>query len=498
MKIVLFFIIFNLILGSLKSNVFAQNTGQQSNRDAAEIVELTQRFLSEVQSTANINDLCLGSIENASHQADQINLNSVLKESLIKESESIAALLWQIRLSLHSKLDSANDTCALQIRNIFRKFRFIEDYLSEISVGVTSINPKDIDYKKDLIFTPILTDVTDYLLQTRRYTFALQPGDLLVTRGVSFLSAMIARLGEVDSQFSHIAMVVENPKTHQLETIESYVGVGVTIYDLHTALKNENSRILVLRPKNEPQGKMVASQLRSQIAQCTDKTKIHYDYALDFTNNETMSCAEVSQYAFKTYGDMNIPERPSSLTRGLNLLEHLGIKPGLSYVPGDMEMDSRFNLVAEWRDLSLTRDSRQKDAIMTLIFKWMDEDQYRLRDSLLSKAAHGPIWTIRHTRLWPIFRKITGLSDFSDEVPRDMTGTVQLINQLAGGLQKKLSKMDSDFELKHGIPMTYSNLYDALETIRASDRKNFDSWSPFKKSIIYKYLRPDPAVTQAQ
>jgi hypothetical protein len=78
----------------------------------------------------------------------------------------------------------------------------------------------------------------------------VNPGDVFVTRGVSFLSSIIARMGVRPSQFSHIVFLHENPATKKLETIGSYVGVGVKFYDLDFALTNENAQILWPRSKD--------------------------------------------------------------------------------------------------------------------------------------------------------------------------------------------------------------------------------------------------------
>jgi hypothetical protein len=128
-----------------------------------------------------------------------------------------------------------------------------------------------------------------------------------------------------------------------------------------------------------------------------------------------MSCAEVSQVAFKLASDgaVVIPAYPNEIAGAESLLSRLRIAPGPTFGPGDLELDPRFELVGEFQDLRLTRDSRQKDAIMSELSRSMDQEDYVLRDTVTSRLAAGPIHKIRKTPLWPLVQKMLKLSDFS-------------------------------------------------------------------------------------
>ena len=206
-----------------------------------------------------------------------------------------------------------------------------------------------------------------------------------------------------------------------------------------------------------------------------------------------MSCAEVAEFAYGKVSDgsFQLPERESKLDHGLNLLQNLNIKPGDTFTPGDLEGDSRFDIVAEWRDLRTTRDSRQKDAFMSKLLEWMNNDNYVLIPSFESKIAHGLVWDARHSFLWPVVKKLLGVSDFSKEVPRSMVATVDLLGQIGDGVLKKLKTLDQEHEEATGYPMTYLELYQALENIRAEDQVVYSDKSTRKNSILFKYFRPN-------
>ena len=451
------------------------------------LTEWSAQILNDVKQSTWTSQ-CVQYLTQLGSKLDQLNASSISKSTLRGEAEPLMNNLWSIRLALHDRLSDADDACAHEIRNAFRRFRFFEDFLGEIRFSPQNLDPLKLDFKSQK--TPIDEFTPGYFLQTNG-NFDLRPGDLILARGVSFLSGMISRLGDTDSQFSHVVAVTQNPNTQAIETIESYVGVGVQIYDRQTALKNENARLLVLRPKDSALALQASQQMRAYVVQHSGKNTIPYDYALNFNEYTRMSCAEVSKFEFLTAsnGAFQLPERVSLLSRGKDLLSHLGVQSGPTFTPGDLEGDSRFEIVGEWRDLRITRDSRLKDAIFTKIFEWMDQDAYVLHSSTKSWAAGGVIWDVRRTPLWPVVKKVLGLDDFSAEIPRNMVSTVELIGELAGGMLKNLTLRDALHELSTGMPMTYIELYQALEQMRADDSKTYQDSTTRKNSIILKYLR---------
>src|SRR3989442_15773190 len=62
-------------------------------------------------------------------------------------------------------------------------------------------------------------------------------------------------------------------------------------------------------------------------------------------------------------------------------LKAIGIEAKEIFAPSDMETDSRFEIVAEWRNLGKTQRSRMTDSVITQIYWAMDEKSYALRTS---------------------------------------------------------------------------------------------------------------------
>jgi hypothetical protein len=453
------------------------------------LLEASIQILSDVEDY-NFPEACVGYLKELEVNVDAMDVRKLPLGQLSVDAEKITKNSWQIRSALHSRLAEFDKNCALQVQASFRQFRFIEDYLLELSRNVGHKIPSEIDFQKQPV--PMMDITVPFYEMRVNNQVKFEPGDLLITRGVSFLSGMIARLGKRSTQFSHVVMVYQDPKTQEIKTIESYVGIGVAFYDMEFALKNENARILWLRAKDRSMGKKASEMMGKLVAErLVAKNPIKYDYELDFNNPATMSCAEVSQVAFQMASDnkVKIPFYPNEISGAKSIIERLHLVEGETYEPGDMEIDPRFELVGEFQDLRLTRDSRQKDAIMSVMFEWMEKKDYELKDNMKSRMAGGIIYSVRRTFLWPLVKKLLKLDDFSKEIPRNMLKTVTLVNQLGEVMLADLKARDIAFEKKHGVPMSYMDFYKALEEMRQEDLKLYEKRKTRKHSKIHKLIR---------
>lgn len=453
-----------------------------------DLLQASVKIIDDVEDR-RFGESCVSYLRTLEDSLDRLEVARMPRGLLKKNAELIAENSWRIRSTLHQRLSGFERDCVLQVQATFRQLRFIEDYLLELARSVGHIGPADLDFQTQPV--PLKENPSYY--QTRlNGALEFRPGDLLITRGLSFLSGMIARLGRRSTQFSHVVMISQHPESKKIRTIESYVGVGVAFYDLEFALKNENARILWLRAKDPA----LATRASEMMADLLDqrlraKNPIKYDYELNFEDASTMSCAEVSQVAFQmaSNNQFRIPFYPNEISGAKSIIERLKLVEGPTYEPGDMEIDPRFELVGEFQDLRLTRDSRQKDAIMTALFDWMGTKNYELKDNLKSKMAGGVIYSARRTFLWPLVKKILGVKDFSKEIPRNMLKTVSLINELGELMLAELKARDLAFEKEHGVPMTYLEFYRTLEEMRREDLKLYQNKKTRKKSKIHKLIR---------
>lgn len=488
-KLPLFALLSTLSCSQLQRDIASS---AQAQLDFTDLLGVSEEVIRVVEDPAFNSRSCKTYLRDLEISLDHLDLKTYPVNELKNHAQRIADNSWRIRSSLHTRLSEFDKDCVYQIQSNFRQFRFIEDYLLELAHAVKPLGPADLNFQEQLV--PMLESSPDYItrLTPNGEGLKFEDGDMLVTRGVSFLSSMIARLGTRATQFSHIVFVHKDEKTGELKTIESYVGVGVAFYDFKYALKNENARILWLRSKDRQLGQRAAKKITRLVKSHLDtKNPIKYDYELNFNDASTMSCAEVSQVAFEmaSGGKFKIPYYPNEISGAESLVSRLKLTPGPTYEPGDMEIDPRFELMGEFQDLRLTRDSRIKDAIMSEMFRWMNDYDYELVDSMKSKLAGGLIWKARRTFLWPLVKKGLKLDDFSKEIPANMLSTVTLINQIGEILVKELKTQDMAFEKKHGVPMTALDMALALDRFRQDDLKLYENRKTRKKAQIHSMLR---------
>jgi hypothetical protein len=431
---------------------------------------------------------CVGYLRELYRRIDGGNSNQYDLEQTLETFPALSQELWKIRLALHHKLPEVSRECAVEMKAAFRAIRATEDYLGEKYYRVKPLQASELDFQKQPIPVKDRQGYPPFFVAPgyEQGDFQFKSGDILITRGVSFLSAMIARLSDNDSQFSHVVLV------HADKTIESYFGVGVGLYDLDFALKNENARIIVLRAKDAALATRAGSMMYELAKKRIDEGKpIPYDYKMDFKDRSALSCAEVGQYSYDlaSGGSVLIPQYPSSVTlNSPDFLNRIGQKQGELFAPGDLEIDPRFELVLEWRDYRLVRDSRYKDAILSQMYVWMEKYGYKLRGDAKSWFAENVVWRSRRTFLWPLVSTLVGVPDFSPELPRKAFGTMALLNQVGEVLLQELIRIDGVYEKNHGWPLTNRELENLLENIRATDLLQYRRG---QKSLIHSIFRPD-------
>ena len=374
------------------------------------LVPGAQKILAHVSDASFDTRECVSYLKELQTEIAQIQ-PSQSADDMTAHGQELIGLLWKIRLTLHHRLPEFSADCVTEIRNTGRLFRFIEDFLAEKAAQPESLDPDKYDFTQEDV--PVLnTTNKDYVTLTNpdMGNFEFKNGDIMIARGPSFLSAIISRIGDVQSQFSHVIVVHVDKDTKKVETIEAYVGPGLGVYDIDYALKNENVRLLLLRSKDQDLASKAADFMYAKAkAAIASGHPIPYDYKFNFLDHSAVSCAEVALWAYQEASDgkVMLPYYPTVLSTNPDFLKRIGMSPGTTFTPGDLEVDPRFDMVMEWRDLRFTRDSRVKDSIMTSMLNWVDQDEYQLHDTWTSRLAGDFVWPIRKTFFGPWCRRLS-------------------------------------------------------------------------------------------
>jgi hypothetical protein len=439
-----------------------------------DLIELTRSLQEEVAAGKYAGEACLQKLTDLESKIKKITPVELDPGQIEADGKLILDEMFNSRLKLHALLENSNIDCRNKIKKIFLSMRSVEDLLGVLYYKDEQISADKLDYKNEKMpvfekefyrpyHSPINLNTGD--------KFEFKNGDIMITKGISFVSSTISELAIPRSLFSHIVFVHVDQKTKEVTTIESYVGKGVAIYPIEEALKNENSRILVLRPKDSKLANEAANYMFDKVQSLKAKNKfIPYDYNLDFTENAKLSCEEVAYDAFKTVsqGKFIIPDLMSDVNlKDDHFLGRIGIKRGQMMVPGDMESDSRFDIVMDWTDYRIMRDSWRKDAVLGEIFRWSDEYLYSIHENFNSIAARL-VWSTRYIPgVWNMMAKVSGLPvDFTKDVPTRTIATMASLKSIGNLLLPELSKVDEEYHQSTGLWMSSEELRKALNSIR--------------------------------
>jgi hypothetical protein len=205
---------------------------------------------------------------------------------------------------------------------------------------------------------------------------------------------------------------------------------------------------------------------------------IPYDYDLDFTDNTKLSCEEVAFDSFKTVsnGTFLLPETMSEVTMtDHDFLKRLGLKTGKMMVPADMETDSRFDIVLDWTDYRLMRDSWRKDAVLGEMVRWIVDYKYSIYENLTSAAA-VLVWSTRQIPgVWPMLAKISGIpKDFTKDVPSISIATMASLKSIGHILFPEVAKSDEAYFQQNKTWMSTTMLRKSLDDFRKTNPKSLN------------------------
>lgn len=450
----------------------------QVESSGVDLLEKTQSIIDRV-ATREINaDSCKADLAELITYYEDAQASLDIEKIKI-DGQQILNQQFQARMSLHSMLGVFPEECKRGVRALFLKMRLVEDMVGIYSYNMPQIASETIKYQEQPVPLYEADKYAPYHVGKGidpKAKFEFKNGDIVITKGVSFVSSTISELATPKSVYSHIVFVHVDEKTKVVTTLESYVGQGVSIFPIDVALKNENARILVLRAKDSALAAKAADYMMNKIKTlAAKKIIIPYDYKLDFTDNTRLSCEELAYDSFKAASDGKfiIPEIESDIhLKDEQFLKRVGVKSGPMMVPTDMETDSRFDIVLDWTDYRVMRDSWRKDAVLGSMFSWIDVHNYRVYENFTSIAAKA-IWSTRYIPgVWQMLSKLSGIpKDFTKDVPSLTISTIASLKTIGGEMLNAVTKADNAHFEKHGRWMTKAELMKALDDYRLTNPK---------------------------
>lgn len=296
-------------------------------------------------------------------------------------------------------------------------------------------------------------------------------GDLLLMRGSAHNSAAIARIGDVDTQFSHIALVyIGDDGRHWV--VEALIEEGSVVKPLETVLDHNIGRIVLYRHPNRALAARAArlAYERVMATRTGEEPPIPYDFSMRLKGRRKLFCAKLvaQAYADASGGALALPAFKTRFDHRNNkeFLKAIGVRAKETFAPGDIDLDTRFDLVAEWQDYRITPLLRRQDMIMTKFFEWMETRGYRFEETFLISviAVFGRVSSYLSDRAKTL------LASAFPKVPRNMrrscVATIVMLHRSAEEVMPALAALDENHVRMTGLPLHPREMLAHLERLR--------------------------------
>jgi len=310
---------------------------------------------------------------------------------------------------------------------------------------------------------------------------ALESGDVLVSRGDAFVSGAIARLGDTDGNFSHVALVYADPRTREMYTVEAHIEIGAVVAPIEKYLTDGKSRAVVFRQKDPALAAEAARVMVERVRRASAGGRnLPYDFAMRMDGKDRagrpadaeLFCSEVASvgYAVASGGRLQIPRYRTELRRtNAAFLKAIGVEAEASFAPSDMETESRFDIVAEWRNLGKTQRSRMTDAVITQIYAAMDGKGYVLRNPVGDALKRDLAYTVRHL---PLFGALLD-ERFPRNMPHSTLGAMIALDKTAEAMLTQLERANAAKVSRSGFAMTGAEMQAFLRALIDRDRQAY-------------------------
>ncbi len=420
-----------------------------------------------------------------SAEVDLEKFDKIKVHSLVQSS-------FETRIEMRKKLKDlvlkteTDQKCLHNVRATVRALRYVEDYMVE----VTEFSHKE---KVEVGYTTLKGEAP-YFLVNKDFNFKgvddLRGGDVILSRGNAYSSAAIARIGTADAQFSHLSLVHEDEKGN-LFTSEAHIEIGSVGEPIQAHIDQGNARTVVFRFRDPLIAKRAGEIMYKKVrAKQEQKKNIKYDFGMNYADNTDLFCSEIiyDGYRQASDGELDVPVFKTKFNKGLiPFLQKLGINIDETNVdsfdtfgPGDIEFDSRFDLVAEWRNPARMRDTRTKDLVLTKLFEWMEKDGYRFHPPGKIKRKAWFSWVLRRTPLVSLALR----GKFPKYMTRDQLRLFLLLDEVGIKLQDRIDLVQEEY----GKPMTPREIFKILEDYREEDFARYEQ-KP-KNSKFHRNFHP--------
>ncbi|MFN0219006.1 MAG: YiiX/YebB-like N1pC/P60 family cysteine hydrolase [Hyphomicrobium sp.] len=397
--------------------------------------------------------------------------------------------LFDLRIALRSRIPEFEQKgfmtkeVAQGLRNVFRVLRYVSDMLGEIAIGHERLEHGEPTQRA---FTGgDRNTLVNYAYQ-KGVDLPLQSGDVILVRGHLHNSAAIARIGDVDSQFSHIGIVyIDADKKGWM--VESLIEEGAVISPLGAALDHGLVRAVLYRHKNDKLASRAAEAIHAYVAASRGPSgkPILYDFSMRLDERRDLFCSKLVRLAYEkgSNAEMKLPSYQTLIhMKNDDFLRRIGVACETTFAPADIDLESCFDLVAEWQDYRETSNTRLQDFTMDKLFSWMETHDLKFQETFLIRvvAMLGRFSAKLSSRARDL------LASVFPRVPPNMRkrtiATVAMLHKTAEPLYHELQEYERRRIAETGAPLHGLEILDLLEGIRIREKNRIGYLRPRRGS----------------
>lgn len=353
------------------------------------------------------------------------------------------------------------------LRNAIRVLRYTCDILGEVAHGYQRLGPGEHTYKG-------FEGPENWTLMHPALESGARPhfrsGDVLLVRGQLHNSAAIARVGDIDSQFSHVGLV-HIDENREPWVVEALIEDGASITPLDKALSHGLGRAVLFRHRDRAIAEEASRWMHEHVRTVNSRFGgwIPYDFTMKLGSYDELFCSKLVRQAYDqaTGGRLLLPTFTTQLAmKNRDFLDRIGATAVETFAPADIEVEPTFDVVAEWRDYRITPRLRMQDLIMSKLFDWMDQYGYVFEDDAKIRAIEvlGGI-----ARIMPNFVK-DAISGVVPKVPSNMTrstvGAIAMLHKTAEPILERLMAEEASHIRATGRPLHPGHVLSDLEAMR--------------------------------
>lgn len=297
---------------------------------------------------------------------------------------------------------------------------------------------------------------------------AFRSGDVILMRGTKNNSAAIARIGDVDSQFSHAAIVYVD-ENGRGSAVEALIEDGAVINPLKHVLAHGIARAMLFRHRDPELAARAAKLIHDHVRRSLESgTPILYDFSMRLGPSNKLFCSKLVRIAYDdaSEGRLRLPAFLTRFNANAPFYKSIGVTATETFAPGDLEIEPAFDLVAEWQDYRYTAQVRHQDMIMTKLFEWMEVHGYRFREdfSIRLIAWLGRFSTKLSKRVQDLVADM--FARIPPHMPRRTIATIVMLQKTAQPLLDEIQHQERVRIAAEGKPLHPREVFDYLEDLR--------------------------------